>query len=378
MIPYARQLIDDQDIKCVIDVLRSDWLTTGPKIAEFEKNFANSVGAKYAVAVSSGTAALHAAMYVIGLKKNDEVIVPAISFTASANCVVFQGGRPVFADVNADTLLLDPVEVEKKITNSTKAIIAVDYAGHPCDYDELRDIAKRHNLFLIDDACHALGAVYKNHQVGSIADLNIFSFHPVKHITCGEGGMITTDDSVFAKKMCIFRNHGITTDHHQRQAQGSWCYEMVDLGYNYRMTDFQCALGLSQLSKLPAWLVQRREIAAYYDKSFSGIEEVKPLTVKNDIKHAYHLYVVKFDTKKLNRDRKHIFQTLRDEGIGVNVHYIPIYLHPFYQKTFGTNKGLCPIAEDVYQQIISLPMYNGLSEGDVRKVADAVKKATKV
>ncbi|MCP4650683.1 MAG: UDP-4-amino-4,6-dideoxy-N-acetyl-beta-L-altrosamine transaminase [PVC group bacterium] len=374
MIPYGRQLIDDEDIKCVIDVLQSDWLTTGPKIAEFEKEFAKSVGAKYAVAVSSGTAALHAAMHAIGIKKNDEVIVPAISFAVSANCVVFQGGRPVFADVEADTLLLNPAEVEKKITNNTKAIIAVDYAGQPCDYDKLRDIAKKNNLLLIDDACHALGAVYKNCRVGSIADLNIFSFHPVKHITCGEGGMITTDDSAYAKKMRIFRNHGIATDHHQRQAQGSWYYEMVDLGYNYRITDFQCALGLSQLLKLPDWLVHRREIAAYYDESFSGIEAVTPLTVKNYVEHAYHLYVVKFDTKKMNRDRKDIFHSLREEGIGVNVHYIPIYLHPFYQKTFGTNRGLCPIAEAAYDQIISLPMYNGLSQGDAEKVVKAVKK----
>lgn len=377
MIPYGRQLIDTEDINCVIDVLQSDWLTTGPKVAEFEQAFAKAVGAKYAIAVSSGTAALHAAMHAIGIKPGDEVIVPAISFVASANCVVFQGGIPIFADVKADTLLIDPVEVEKKITANTKAIIAVDYAGHPCNYAALRDIADRHNLFLIDDACHALGATYKNRSIGTVADLNIFSFHPVKHITTGEGGMITTDNAKYAEKMRIFRNHGITTDHHQRQSAGSWHYEMVDLGYNYRLTDFQCALGLKQLSKLPGWLIKRRKIAEIYDKSFSKITQVFPLAVEKDVEHAYHLYVVKFDVKKLNMDRGLIFQALRDRGIGVNVHYIPIYLHPFYQKTFGTKTGMCPVAEMSYHQIISLPMYHGLSESDVEKVVDAVKNVVK-
>ena len=303
MIPYGRQLLDDTDIKSVIDILTSDWLTTGPKIAEFEKVFAKSVGAKYAIAVSNGTAALHAAMYAIGIKQGDEVIVPTISFAASANCIVFQGGTPVFADVKSDTLLIDPADVKRKITDKTKAIIAVDYAGQPCEYDKLREIAMRHKLFLIDDACHALGGSYKDRRVGSLADLNIFSFHPVKHITTGEGGMITTNNAGFAEKMRVFRNHGITTDHKQREAQGSWYYEMVDLGYNYRLTDFQCALGLSQLSKLSQWIKRRHEIARYYDKAFSEIKEITPLKVRPEVIHAYHLYVVRLNTEKIGKNR---------------------------------------------------------------------------
>jgi perosamine synthetase len=377
MIPYSRQLVDDEDIKAVIDALRSDWLTTGPKISEFEEIFAKSVNAKYAIAVSSGTAALHAAMYSLNIKPGDEVIVPTISFAASANCVVYQGGKPVFADVTPDTLLLDPVDVENKITGKTKAIIAVDYAGQACDYDELRKIAIRHNLFLIDDACHALGGSYKNRRLGSIADLNIFSFHAVKHITTGEGGMITTNSSSFAEKMRIFRNHGIKADHRQREALGSWYYEMTDLGYNYRLTDFQCALGISQLSKLPQWIARRQEIAGYYDKAFTEIMGVTPLKALPDVVHAYHLYVVRFDTEGIKKDRGVIFKALRDNGIGVNVHYIPIHLHPFYQKTFKTGTGDCPIAEQAYQQIISLPMFQGLGNADVKKVIEAVKTVAK-
>ncbi|MCP4566239.1 MAG: aminotransferase class I/II-fold pyridoxal phosphate-dependent enzyme, partial [FCB group bacterium] len=247
MIPYGRQSIDEEDIQSVVEVLRSDWLTTGPKVDAFEHALADYVGAEYGVAVSSGTAALHCAMYALGIGPGDEVILPPMTFAATANCVVFLGGTPVFADVQPDTLLIDPVAVEKKITKRTRAIIAVDYAGQPCDYDSLRDIANSHGLSLIADGCHALGAVYKGHRVGSLADMTVFSFHPVKHITTGEGGMITTNDPKFAGRMRRFRNHGIDTDFRQREQQGSWYYEMVDLGYNYRITDMQCALGLSQL-----------------------------------------------------------------------------------------------------------------------------------
>ncbi|MCK4818400.1 aminotransferase class I/II-fold pyridoxal phosphate-dependent enzyme, partial [bacterium] len=238
MIPYGRQSIDEDDVKAVVEVLRSDWLTTGPKVPEFEKAFAEFVGAKHAVAVSSGTAALHAAMYAVGIGAGDEVIVPPMTFAATANCIVFQRGVPVFSDVDAETLLIDPGQVKEKITPRTKAIIAVDYAGHPCEYDKLRQIAKRHGTALVADGCHALGAEYKGKKVGTLADLTVFSFHPVKHITTGEGGMVTTDDPALAERIRIFRNHGITSDYHQREEQGSYFYEMVDLGYNYRLTDF--------------------------------------------------------------------------------------------------------------------------------------------
>jgi perosamine synthetase len=371
MIPYGRQTLDDEDIKAVVEVLRSDWLTTGPKVGEFEEALARYVGAKYAVAVSSGTAALHCAMYALGIGVGDEVIVPNMTFAATANCVVYQGGTPVFADVIGDTLLLDPLEVEKKITLRTKAIIAVDYAGQPCDYDALKEIADRHHLLLVADACHSLGATYRERSVGSLAALSVFSFHPVKHITTGEGGMITTDNEEYAKRMEIFRNHGITTDHRQRGAQGSWFYEMTDLGHNYRITDFQCALGMSQLQKLPRWLERRRAIARQYDEAFAEIKGIKPLAVREDVRHAYHLYVVRMEQD--GADRATFFQALRSRGIGVNVHYIPVHLHPFYQNHFGTGRGLCPVGEAAYEQILSLPMYPAMTDEDIKIVINTVR-----
>lgn len=376
MIPYGRQCIDDDDIQAVVDVLKSDWLTTGPCVESFEKAFAQQVGAKYAVAVSSGTAALHAAMFALDIKPGDEVIIPAMTFAASANCVVFQGGIPVFADVEPDTLLIDPNDVGRKVTKNTKAVIAVDYAGQPCDYDALKKITDRHEIALVDDACHALGASYNHALVGSIAELSAFSFHPVKHITTGEGGMITTDDANLSQRMRIFRNHGITTDHRQRESQVSWFYEMVDLGFNYRLTDFQCALGISQLKKLPEWIRRRQAIADLYDEAFNSLDSMWPLKLKKDVTHAYHLYVVRLKSTTKALDRSTVFRILRDMGIGVNVHYVPVHLHPFYRKRFHTGPGMCPVAEKAYEQIISLPIFSGMSDSDVLTVIDAVRKAT--
>jgi perosamine synthetase len=373
LLPYSRQSLDEEDIHAVVEVLRSDWLTTGPKVPEFEEAFANFVGSSHAVAVSSGTAALHAAVFAAGIGPGDEVIVPPMTFAATANAVVFQGGKPVFADVDADTLLIDPAKAESKINPRTKAIIAVDYAGQPCDYDSLRTIAERHRLTLIADACHALGATYKGQKVGALADLNVFSFHPVKHITTGEGGMITTDNLKFAEWMEVFRNHGITSDHHQREKQGSWFYEMVELGYNYRLTDFQCALGISQLLKLPKWVSRRQKIAEHYDKAFQDIEGIQPLKIRSDVSHAYHLYVIRLDQTKLGKGRSKIFKEFRANGIGVNVHYIPVHLHPYYRKKFETHIGLCPIAEQAYEGILSLPMFAGLSDEEVEKVIATVR-----
>ncbi|TEU12253.1 MAG: UDP-4-amino-4,6-dideoxy-N-acetyl-beta-L-altrosamine transaminase [Anaerolineales bacterium] len=374
LLPYGRQTVDEGDIAAVVEVLRSDWLTTGPKVAEFEQALVAFVGTKEAVAVSNGTAALHAAMYAIGIGPGDEVIVPPMTFAATANCVVFQGGTPVFADVDPDTLLLDPVQVEAKITPRTKAIIAVDYTGQPCDYDALRTIADRHELTLVADACHALGGSYKGRPVGSLADLSVFSFHPVKHITTGEGGMITTDDPELAQRMRVFRNHGITSDHRQRAQQGSWFYEMVDLGYNYRLTDLQCALGMSQLRKLPGWVARRQEIARHYDAAFAEIPAVDPLGVRDDVSHAYHLYVTRLDLAQLRATRAEVFTALRAEGIGVNVHYIPVHLHPYYCNRFGYGKGDLPSAESAYERILTLPMYPKMSEKDVEDAILAIHK----
>ena len=337
MLPYARQSLDEDDINAVLEVLRSDWLTTGPLVAAFEQDFAAVVGARQAVAVSSGTAALHAAMHAAGIGPGDEVIVPAMTFVATANAVIFQGGTPVFADVDPWTLLISPEEVEKKITPRTRAVVTVDYAGQPCDYEALGDIARRCGVLLIDDACHALGAMHQGRKIGGLTDLTAFSFHPAKHITTGEGGMITTDDPELAARMRGFRNHGITADLQQRARQGTWYYEMADLGYNYRLTDFQCALGRSQLRQLPGWVERRREIAGAYDAAFAGMPAVRPLTVRPDVYHAYHLYVIRLDLKRLSVSRDNIFRALRAEGIGVNVHYLPVPLHPFYRETFATS-----------------------------------------
>lgn len=374
LLPYGRQCLDEDDIQAVVAVLRSDWLTTGPMVEAFEDSMARFVGAKYAVAVSSGTAALHAAVHAMGIGPGDEVIVPPMTFAATANAVVFLGGTPVFADVDSETLLIDPRQVASKITSHTKAIVAVDYAGQPCDYDALRAIAERHGLALVSDACHALGATYKSRRVGTLADLNTFSFHPVKHITTGEGGMITTNDSTSAQRMRTFRNHGITSDHRQREKQGAWFYEMKDLGYNYRLSDFQCALGISQLQKLPSWLERRQAIAGRYDDAFANNPAVEPLRIAEDVSHAYHLYVIRLRLDELTVGRSAIFTALRAEGIGVNVHYIPVHLHPFYQERFGTGRGLCPVAEMAYEQVLSLPMFPAMTNRDVDDVIEAVQK----
>jgi len=373
-IPYGHQWIDDDDIQAVVNVLKSDWLTTGPYVEKFEQEFAKAVDAKYAVAVSNGTAALHSAMFAIGIGPGDEVIIPAMTFAATANCVVFQGGTPIFADVDPDTLLLDPAQIEAKITPRTKAAIAVDYAGQPCDYDTLWAITNKHGLFLVSDACHALGGSYKERPVGSLSDLSVFSFHPVKPITTGEGGMVVTNKAEYAERMRCFRTHGISKDYRRRAEQGTWYYEMTDLGYNYRLTDFQCALGMSQLKKLPGWVARRREIAKRYDDSFANLPAVEPLKVRDEVSHAYHLYVVRLKLQKLNADREKVFTALRDKGIGVNVHYIPVHLHPFYQKQFGTGPGLCPVAESAYEEIISLPIFPGMSDEDAEDVIKAVRK----
>jgi len=369
LLPYGRQCVDEEDIAAVVAVLRSDWLTTGPMVEQFERAFAEFTGCAHAVAVANGTAALHAAMAALGVGPGDEVIVPAITFVASANCVVYQGGTPVFADVEADTLLTDPADVERKITPRTKAIIAVDYAGQPCDYEALRAIAGRHRLPLVADACHALGGAWRGQPVGSLADLSTFSLHPVKPITSGEGGVVVTHDAELAARLRTFRNHGIATDFRQREKQGSWAYEMVQLGYNYRLSDIQCALAASQLRKLPGWITRRQEIAALYDAAFSGAQTLRPLAVRAGASHGYHLYVIRLAD---GVDRSACFQALRAEKIGVNVHYAPVHLHPFHRERFGTGPGLCPIAEAASQQILSLPIFPAMTDADVQSVIDAV------
>lgn len=374
MLPYSRQWVDEDDIAAVNRVLRSDWLTTGPAVDEFERAFSDFVGVRNAVAVSNGTAALHAAMFALDVGPGDEVIVPTMTFAATANCVVFQGGTPVFADVEPDTLLLDPASVERKITLRTKAIIAVDYAGQPCRYDALREITQRHGLALVADGAHATGGTYKGKPVGSLADLTTFSFHPVKHMTTGEGGMVTTDTPELAARMRRFRNHGITADAQARVETGTFFYEIAEIGYNYRLTDVQCALGSAQLVKLPAWVTRRQEIARGYDNALEELPGVRPLSVRSDVEHAYHLYVVRLDPNLFSAERGGIFSALRAEGIGVNVHYIPVHYHPFYRERFGTGPGLCPRAEAAYECILSLPVFPAMTDEDQQDVIAAFQK----
>lgn len=371
---YGGQTIGEDDIEAVAQVLRSDYLTTGPAVDAFEEAFADFVGTDEAVAVVNGTAALHAAMWALDISSGDEVIVPTITFAATANSVVFEDGTPVFADVEPDTLLLDPESVADRITDNTKAVVGVDYAGQPCRYDALRELANAHDLTLLDDACHATGGSYKGKQVGSIGDLNTFSFHPVKNMTTGEGGMVTTNDSELAREMREFRNHGITSTHHERAEQGSWVYEIPEVGYNYRLTDMQCALGMSQIEKLPGWVERRREIAARYDAAFAGVDAVEPIAMREDSTCAYHLYVIQLNLEMLSVGREEIFDALQAEGIGVNVHYIPVHYHPFYRENFDTGEGLCPVAEAAYERILTLPVFPRMTEEDVNDTVRAVRK----
>jgi perosamine synthetase len=373
LLPYGRQSIDESDIAAVVEVLRSDWLTTGPKVAEFEEAFAAFVGAKYAVSFSSGTAALHGAAFAAGLQSGDEAITTPLTFAATANCVLYQGATPVFADVEPHTLNIDPAKVASRISSRTKAVLPVDYAGQPADLDEILRLADRHELVVIEDACHALGARYKGRRVGSLAHMTVFSFHPVKHITTGEGGMVTTDNPSYAATLRKFRNHGIDSDARSRHAAGQWHYEMVLLGFNYRLSDIACALGIRQLTKLKANLACRREIAARYDDALRQLPAVLP-AVRQYADPAWHLYPIRLELEKLSRTRGQVFQALRAENIGVNVHYIPVHLHPCYRDRFGYQGGEFPVAENAYERLISLPMFHGMSDADVGDVIAAVRK----
>jgi perosamine synthetase len=374
LLPYGRQSVDEEDVAAVTAVLRSDWLTTGPNVAEFERAFAAFVGAKEAVAVSSGTAALHTAYEACGIGPGDEVIMPAMTFAATANMVVALGAVPVFADSDEATLLVDPRSAEACVTPRTKAIVGVDYGGHPCFYDEMQAVADRHGLAFIADACHALGALSRGRRVGSIAPLNTFSFHPVKPLTTGEGGMITTDNPAFATRMRQFRNHCLTSDHRERHEQGSFFYEQTRLGFNYRLTDLQCALGLSQLRRVPAWTARRQAIAATYDAALREIPAIEPPVVREGVTHAYHLYVIRLRQGHLTVGRDEFFKALRAENIGVNVHYIPVHYHPFYRERFGARPGLCPVAEAAYERMVTLPLFSAMTDQDAADVIAAVRK----
>ena len=369
MIPYGRQTIRDDDVDSVSAVLHSDWLTTGPKVEAFEEALAKFCGVKHAVALSNGTAALHALMAAAGIGPGDEVIVPALTFVATSNSIIYLGGTPVFADVCEDSLLIDPAALDQKFSARTKAIVAVDYAGQPCDYDALRAVAVRHGVPLFADACHALGASLEGRPVGSLADASTFSFHPVKPITTGEGGALVTNDAALASLARIFRNHGITTDFRQRETAGIADYDMQSMGYNCRLPDTACALGLAQLSKLPEWIDRRGAIARRYYEAFRNSPLVRPIAVRPQCTHGYHLFVV-----RVSGDRDRIFNELRASGIGANVHYKPVYLHSFYRER-GYKSGLCPVAEKAWQEILSLPVYPSMTDTEVEYVTERLLSA---
>jgi UDP-4-amino-4,6-dideoxy-N-acetyl-beta-L-altrosamine transaminase len=354
----------------VVTALRSDWLTTGPVIDEFEAAFAKSVGAPHAVALSSGTAALHAAAFAAGIGPADEAVTTPLTFAATANCVLYLGGTVAFADVRPDTLNLDPARVEACLTPRTKAVITVDYTGEPSDLDELEALCSRRGLTLIEDASHALGATYRGRPVGSVARLTTFSLHPVKHITTGEGGIVTTDDAKLAARVRMFRNHGIAREHHRRE---DWRYEMTELGFNYRLSDFQAALGLSQLERLGDLIARRRHIAARYARAFAAVPEIEMPVTLPDREAAWHLYVVRLRLEGLRVGRTEVFRALRAENIGVNVHYIPVPWHPYYER-LGFRRGGWPVAENAYERMLSLPIFPAMTDADVDDVVSGVDK----
>lgn len=378
MLHYGRQSIDEADIDNVVKTLRGDFLTQGPTIEAFERKVASVAGTKYAVAFTNGTAALHGAMAAAGIGPGDEVITTSLTFAATSNSVLYQGGTPVFVDVDPNTFLLDPDLALSAITPKTKAIVAVDFAGQPVDMARFRKLADDHGLLFIQDAAHSLGASYDGQPVGSIADMTMFSFHPVKPVTTGEGGVIVTDHAEFHERLKQFRTHGITRDPQflEEVDGGGWYYEMQSLGYNYRMTDLQAALGVSQMDKLDSFLALRKRWVDRYDERLAEFEEqgyiLRPYTAPK-ARSGWHLYVLRINESKIGVSRRQVFDALRAENIGVNVHYIPVYWQPYY-RNLGYNKGECPIAEKLYESFITLPLYPGMDEQDIDDVVRALKK----
>ena len=375
LIGYGRQYIDEEDIAAVVETLRSPALTCGPKIGELEQKLCRITGAKYAVAVSNGTAALHIAAMAAGIGEGDEVIVSPITFAASANCVLYCGAKPVFADIHPETYNIDPVSVRSKITERTKAIVAVDFTGQAVELEELRAICEEYDLILIEDAAHSIGTKYKGQPVGSVADMTTFSFHPVKTVTSGEGGAVTTNDEALYRKLVLGREHGITRKQEQmvNPSDAGWYYEQVSLGYNYRMTDIQAALLISQLNKLELFSKRRKEIVAKYNAVFGEMPEILVQKEIPESDTTRHLYILRLNRELLSCDRREFFDALRAENIGTQVHYIPVYWHSYYEK-LGYVKGLCPIAEKIYGDILSIPLFYSMTDEDVEDVICAVKK----
>jgi UDP-4-amino-4,6-dideoxy-N-acetyl-beta-L-altrosamine transaminase len=370
-IPYGRQWIDEEEIKEVIEVLRSDWITCGPKIDEFEKAICDYAGCKNAVAVNSGTSALDIAVQTLDLPKDSEIITTPLTFAASSNAAIYNDCKPVFADIDKDTRNISPESIKKRITDKTRAIIFVDYAGHPCDIDEIKEIAEKKDIRLIEDACHSIGAEYKGARVGQHADMTVYSFHPVKQMTTGEGGCVVTDNSEYYEKLKLLRSHGIDKNAKERSGpKDGWAYDMKFLGKNYRMTDFQAALGITQLRRLDGFIKRRHEIAREYNEAFNDLEEIEIPKTKPDVKHSWHIYTVLL--KGIDRDV--FYRKIKEKGIGVNVHYIPVYRFSYYKENYAIDPSDYPTTEDVFSRIITLPLFPKMSEEDVTQVIDSVKE----
>ncbi|HBQ25188.1 MAG TPA: UDP-4-amino-4,6-dideoxy-N-acetyl-beta-L-altrosamine transaminase [Syntrophomonas sp.] len=372
-IPYGRQNVDEEDIKAVIEALRCDWITQGPRVEEFEARVAEYCGVRYAVAFNSGTSALHAAMYAAGIGEGDEVITTPLTFVATANAALYVGARPVFVDINENTYCIDTEKIEAAITPCTRAIVPVDYAGYPIEMKRIRKIADQHNLVVIEDAAHALGAVREGTKVGTQADMTMFSFHPVKHITTGEGGMIVCNNPDYYRRLKLFRSHGITKEtEHLEAHDGSWYYEMQELGYNFRITDIQCTLGMSQIKKLEKFLQERRLLAKKYDQTLGEVKWLRtPPVPSPDNCHAYHIYPVLLEA---DVNRIEFYTYLRAHNIGSQVHYIPVHLQPYYRRRFGYKLGDFPKTENFYAREISLPIFPGLTSVQQEYVIRVIKK----
>lgn len=372
-IPYGAHWITKEDVDEVVNVLNSNWITTGPKIKEFEDALSSYVGCNHSVVVNSGTSALDIAVQSLDLEVGSEIITTPFTFAATSNSIVYNRMKPVFADINTETFNIDPESIRDRITDKTKAIIYVDYAGQPCDIKSIKEIADEYDLSLIEDACHAIGAEYKGKKVGHFADMTVFSFHPVKHITTGEGGAVITNRNELYEKLSILRNHGIDKSAEQRYGpNASWAYDMKCLGRNYRITDFQCALGISQLNKLDMFIDRRIELVQIYEELLKDMEFITLPKGRENIKHVWHLYTILLD-RSIDRDK--FFNSMRKDSIGVNVHYIPIYRHSYYQNNYPVNINDFPITEDVFSRIITLPLHPQMSVEDVKRVLNAIIKA---
>ncbi len=374
-LPYGKQSLDKREINEVIDTLKSDWITTGPKMRLFEEKFRNYIGSKYAIAVNSGTAALHISTSAIDINPSDEVITSPLTFVASANCIVYRGGTPIFADIKRDTYNIDPEEIKKRITPNTKAIIPVHFAGQPCEMDEIFEIAEENGLYVIEDAAHAIDAEYKGEKIGNLSDLTIFSFHPVKNITTAEGGMVTTNNDELYEKLLMYRTHGISKDAVKRFGKsGGFYYDMQYLGYRYNLSELHAALGIHQLDKLNSFQKRRRKIVEMYNNELPKIEGIHIPFKKEDVKHSWHIYVIQLNLESLKVDRDQIFKALRAENIGVNVHYIPVHYHSYYKEKFNLSKGILPNVEWIFPRILTIPLHHSMTNKDVEDVINALKR----